>query len=227
MLMTKLAKVVPLFLIVPLVLSTTGCPVPKPPKPAVTCSIQIGPNGQRIFKCEVVFKARPISDIQNEVNNYMNVDIADVAHPWEPDPTVTPQSTMTITTDTGYVASNTFNQMYDPNQSSLYAPIDSNTTPRAYMSADPVGMRNWMNAALANGSSTTDLTISTSKTFRLVDSTAFGTYTDCVQNDNSGGIDFYSSTNYTYCPLTSAAARDCRARGGFWDSPTCSCDLYP
>ena len=196
--LSNFSKVNISLLIFVLSMMSTGCP--KPPKPTETrCEWVINSQGRWEFKCSVVWKLQAISDVRDEVNNYRDIDIADIANPWAPDTTVPSQSTITITTDSGYVATSTYETVYDSVQSSWYGAVDSQSTPRAYIARDPTAVRNFINDALNFGASTVDIQIDHIKPTVQVDpNPPSGTYTHHVRSDSSGGVAYYGSEDFSY-----------------------------
>ncbi len=190
----KLVKAVSLSLLFVFSGMSTAC------KKEGTWKVIIGPGGQRRLECSVTISNKFVADVQNEVNNFVDVDIEDMANPWQPDPTSSSQMTIIVTTDTGSTTSATFNTAYDPVRSSQYQPFDTETTPRAYLPVDQAAVQNFMNAAVANASSTVSVTIDGYVTARLVnpDITPSGCYTNHKRDQNSGGIDFDGTYSFNY-----------------------------
>ena len=197
-LIQSISKMAALCSLLAISLISTGCP--KPPKPKETrCQWELDSQGQWRLRCEVVWKYQYIQDVRSEVNNFLDVDITDIANPWVPDTAIPAQGTMTITTDTGYVISSTYELVYDSAISSRYAPVDSYSTPRAYLPRDPEAVRNFVNAALATGASTVDIKIETVKPTVQIDPNApSGTYTNHVRAETSGGVSYYGSYDFFY-----------------------------
>src|SRR5690606_16751279 len=86
---------------------------------------------------------------QDDIAN--RVYILDLANPWQPDSSITPQAKIDVMTDTGLV-SQTFSLSYDSTISLTITPVDSDTVPSAFVFVNPTAVQSFLDSAAAASS---------------------------------------------------------------------------
>ena len=125
--------------------------------------------------------------------------ILDLANPWGPDTSSTPQATIYVTTDSG-VVSQTFDLAYDPVKSQTIGSVDKDTAPRAYAFANPTAVEGFLNSAAAASTSqqpetTADFTFGVSQTDCSAPS---GKYINHLRYQDGTSITYVDSVDIQY-----------------------------
>lgn len=133
------------------------------------------------------------------------VYIVDLANPWAPDSSFTPQATFEVMTDSGIV-SQTFDLSYDLSTSQTFSRVDSETTPRAFVFSSPSAVESFLASAAAASSSpqpetVADVTFAVTQTDCAADS---GKYINHLRYENGSSLSYFETVYIQYTQSPSA-----------------------